>query len=777
LPTVDWPSLGAGVGARPTSRSLGRALVFAAAVLAVLMPFSARRAAAQGVLLQIRPRLGDTLRMRLDQTAEMSGTTRIGNADSTMTVSTAMHVLTHAVVQRSDAASTTLLSVTDSVSLAVTGSRAASPDAMAAAARKLEGRQAVLRLSPDGSAEVVGGDRDLPPSLGALLAAMPASLPRTPVSVGESWVREMAIPGADGARDAASGGTLRATFHLDSVARDDVAFISVRARRERHAGRREAEHARHRAGRAARRPAAGVGHALADDVHGHLGDDAALRLHRLAGPRAHAARATTALRRGALIAPKYSEPDAGSATKSPDTDCAGFRGCRRRTSHDPPRQIDPCNPRNPCRAVPKAAASRFAGRGVYLTAVPRSRGAAPSRPRMRLVHLSDLHLGFRQYQRLTPAGINQREADVAAAFRRAVETTIAIDPQLVVIAGDVFHSVRPTNTSILDAFMQFSRLTRELPNARVVMVAGNHDTPRSSETGCILRLFRSAGVDVVDAAPQRLAYPELELSVLAVPDDLTAQQAVLAPDPAAKYNVLLLHGEVEGMLPKWATQGDRASVEVSREHLGANRWDYVALGHYHVYREIEPNAYYSGSVEYTSANPWGEMLEQQQGGIAGKGLIERDLATGEHRFHRIVGQRDLVDLPAILARGMTAADLDTAVRERVEAVPGGIDDKVVRLVVRDVPRHVAREMDHKALREFKRRAAGARCTSTSTRGGRSSCGSAPAARRCADRRSPTPSARSSPSARSTPTSIARRWSSWVSATCARPTRLARRRSR
>ena len=33
---------------------------------------------------------------------------------------------------------------------------------------------------------------------------------------------------------------------------------------------------------------------------------------------------------------------------------------------------------------------------------------------MRLVHLSDLHLGFRQYQRLTPAGINQREADVGA---------------------------------------------------------------------------------------------------------------------------------------------------------------------------------------------------------------------------------------------------------------------------------------------------------------------------------------------------------------------------
>ena len=323
---------------------------------------------------------------------------------------------------------------------------------------------------------------------------------------------------------------------------------------------------------------------------------------------------------------------------------------------------------------------------------------------MRLVHLSDLHLGFRQYQRLTPAGINQREADVAAAFRRAVEKTIAIAPDLVLIAGDVFHNVRPTNTSILDAFQQFSRLTRELPKARVVMVAGNHDTPRSTETGCILRLFRSAGIDVVDAEARRLSYPELELSVLAVPDDLTAQQAALTPDPVARYNVLLLHGEVEGMLPKWATRNERASVEISREHLGASRWDYVALGHYHVYREIESNAYYSGSLEYTSANPWGELIEQQTGGVPGKGLIERNLATREHRFHPVPGQRELVDLALLSARGMTAADLDAAVRERVDGVPGGIDDMVVRLVVRDVPRHVAREMDHKALREYKRRA-------------------------------------------------------------------------
>jgi hypothetical protein len=323
---------------------------------------------------------------------------------------------------------------------------------------------------------------------------------------------------------------------------------------------------------------------------------------------------------------------------------------------------------------------------------------------MRLVHLSDLHLGFRQYQRLTPAGINQREADVAGAFRRAVEKTIALAPDLVVIAGDVFHNVRPTNPAILHAFHQFARLAGALPGVPIVMVAGNHDTPRAVETGCILRLFSPLGLHVVDGEPQRIAIPERDLSVLAVPDTPAARDVDLTPDPGARFNVLLLHGEVEGMLPAHAAPVDRAAVEISKEQLGAEQWSYVALGHYHVYREIAPNAYYSGSVEYTSANAWGELVEERQAKLSGKGIIEHDLATGRHVFHHLPPARPLVDLPPVVARGMSAADLNAAIAERVEGQPGGIDDRVVRLVVRDVPRHIARDLDHKTLREYKRRA-------------------------------------------------------------------------
>ena len=153
---------------------------------------------------------------------------------------------------------------------------------------------------------------------------------------------------------------------------------------------------------------------------------------------------------------------------------------------------------------------------------------------MSLVHLSDLHLGYRQYQRLTPAGINQREADVAGTFRTCVDRIIAIAPDVVVVAGDIFHTVRPSNQAILHAFVQFSRLVRSLPGAEIVLVAGNHDSPRSTETGGILPLLAQVGVHVVDHEPRRLSFPDRDLSMLR---DSRRRRALIFPRLDARSNV------------------------------------------------------------------------------------------------------------------------------------------------------------------------------------------------------------------------------------------------
>lgn len=322
---------------------------------------------------------------------------------------------------------------------------------------------------------------------------------------------------------------------------------------------------------------------------------------------------------------------------------------------------------------------------------------------MRVVHLADLHLGFRQYTRLTPNGVNQREADVGRTFSTLIDRIIAIAPDLIVIAGDIFHVVRPTNNAILTAHAEFSRLAHSLPNTPIVLVAGNHDTPRSTETGGILRLFAPLGIHVVDREARRLNFPELDLSVLAVPDAGFARPA-LEPNPDARWNVMCLHGEVQGMLPAWMASGDRAAVEIPTERLNAPQWNYIALGHWHVYRAIAPNMYYSGSIDYTSTNIWGELAEEKKAGLSGKGFAERNLVTGEQTFHPLPRSRPIVDLPAIDAAACGAVELDSALRDAVERSEEGFDDAVVRLVVRNVNRGIARDLDQSVIRDLKRRA-------------------------------------------------------------------------
>jgi DNA repair exonuclease SbcCD nuclease subunit len=322
---------------------------------------------------------------------------------------------------------------------------------------------------------------------------------------------------------------------------------------------------------------------------------------------------------------------------------------------------------------------------------------------MRLVHLSDLHLGYRQFQRQTTAGMNQREADIARVFRSAIDQIIEIQPDLVLVAGDVFHHVRPSNQATEEAWNGFIRLTRALPEAIVVIVAGNHDAPRVTETVWYPRRFRLLGLHVVSGEPKRLLFPEHDLSILAVPYSPAAHPA-LYPDPAFGRNVLVMHSEIRGVIPLAASDLERAAAQVDPEDIGYSRWSYVAMGEYHVFRPLAPNAFYSGAMEYSSFNIWGELQEEKEARVRGKGFIEFDLEKGKKQFHPLTPARPLIDLPVFSAQGMTAPDVDAALSENVSSWPGGIEDSIVRQTILEVPRHISRELDQRALRDYKRKA-------------------------------------------------------------------------
>ena len=322
---------------------------------------------------------------------------------------------------------------------------------------------------------------------------------------------------------------------------------------------------------------------------------------------------------------------------------------------------------------------------------------------MKLAHIADPHLGIRQYHRQTPAGINQREADVATAFRLALEDVIASRPDAVVVAGDLFHSVRPTNAAIVFAFRQFQRLREALPHAPIVLIAGNHDTPRSTETGSILRLYEELGVDVATDTARRFVYPELDLSVFAVPHEALAGagRPVLRPEGTARNQVLLLHGEIEGVFPFDRSGAEYGGALLGLRELAPDDWTYVALGHYHVQHKVAPRVWYAGSLEYVSPNVWGELEDEADHGLSGKAWLLADLERGTVERREVPLARAVLDLDPIEAEGLGAAPINALIAERVAEAPGGVADRIVRLRVWNIPRHVARELDHAAIRALK----------------------------------------------------------------------------
>lgn len=196
-----------------TSRALG------------LLVFATGRVWAQSLTLQIRPHMGDTLRMRLDQQTEMTGVKRTSSGEVTAVVLTTMKMFSRAIVEGASEKGTALLAVTDSVLFTTTDEQARQPSQRAA--EQMRNQRTRFRVLSDGTVgmgEAETASRDV----AQVVAVMPAAFPKAPIKVGESWSREMPLP-ASQQLGAQLSGKLYVTFRFDSLTHGgEWAFVSMR---------------------------------------------------------------------------------------------------------------------------------------------------------------------------------------------------------------------------------------------------------------------------------------------------------------------------------------------------------------------------------------------------------------------------------------------------------------------------------------------------------------------------------------------------------------------
>jgi DNA repair exonuclease SbcCD nuclease subunit len=267
---------------------------------------------------------------------------------------------------------------------------------------------------------------------------------------------------------------------------------------------------------------------------------------------------------------------------------------------------------------------------------------------MTLAHISDTHLGFRAYSRTSRGGFNQREVDVMRTFESALDAIAEREPDLVIHAGDLFHVVRPSNATIVQAYRLISRLQDRRGAKPLILVGGNHDTPKVSDSGNILNLFGT--IPGVHIASRELETIELaEAEVTCVPSEALGSSSgdAFLPRTSLPNRILALHGMARQVLP------DHSDFGV--EQTPASEWTYVALGDYHCFKQYGPNICYAGSTDFTSTNIWEEICVP-------KGWVWFDTSLGKLE-HVPVATRRVIDLSPIDAVGLEPDELEA----RIEA--------------------------------------------------------------------------------------------------------------
>lgn len=209
---------------------------------------------------------------------------------------------------------------------------------------------------------------------------------------------------------------------------------------------------------------------------------------------------------------------------------------------------------------------------------------------MRFIHISDVHLGVEP-----DAGkpwSEKRKQDIWDSFAQVIAVAEREKPDFLFITGDLFHG-QPLKKEVKEA----DALFRQIPQTRVMLIAGNHDYLREKSYYLTypwaenVYIFRREEADCFE-------FPELNTAVYGLSywhrEIRERRYDTLRPAKRDCLNILLAHG------------GDERHIPFSVTQILQNGFDYVAAGHIHRSGWLaEKRAVMAGSLEPTDCNDIG----------------------------------------------------------------------------------------------------------------------------------------------------------------------------
>ena len=224
---------------------------------------------------------------------------------------------------------------------------------------------------------------------------------------------------------------------------------------------------------------------------------------------------------------------------------------------------------------------------------------------IKIVHTSDVHLDSRG----SDAAVEGFRSRAEYAFSGVVDLALHEDADLLLIAGDLFDNNRVDDSNIHFVYHQFARLRPG--NCQVVMLPGNHDV--HDATSVWNRFDFDAAGDHVHGLMAHggtsVRLDELGVTVWGkamfehAPENYPLDGTPDRHD--GHWHLGMAHGQVVD------ERVDQGSSPITREEIGTSGFDYLALGHIHVWAdhsEGSTKAYYCGSPVAHYAGAGGGMV-------------------------------------------------------------------------------------------------------------------------------------------------------------------------
>jgi DNA repair protein SbcD/Mre11 len=305
---------------------------------------------------------------------------------------------------------------------------------------------------------------------------------------------------------------------------------------------------------------------------------------------------------------------------------------------------------------------------------------------LKIVHMSDSHLGFQDLTKVDESGRNMIEEMIYSGFYQTINKIIELKPDAVVHAGDVFHRERPA----IKPLYIFKQGLEELNNAGipVIIINGNHDAPKSLFNTSPFIIYE--GMDNLNIA-HKYRYECFEVGdhfFHCLPFCLDPQQYIeeFGKIKMSGRDVLVMHGMVKSM---WGERLNEVGEYELDDNLLKPDFDYIALGHCHGRKKILDNAWYSGSVECFNFE---EACQN-------KGILSVDLSTNEIEPINIYEHKYRIDYPQIDCSGLSSEEIITEICAQFNF--DETCNKIVRINLKSVNRIQYENLDHSKLSKIK----------------------------------------------------------------------------